>query len=151
MREPTAEQWAKVNRDVKEMSAIRTEFSRSHKFVGHPIRDAKVQLEGEGFECFVQRKSLPTYSESNDSFRFEEKSLVYCWRPQKGESREVCEVMWAVFEVKWNDAEHSNLESESGVESIIEEERYFCKPMKESIRPGSGGARELISSGSQQQ
>ena len=111
--EPEPQQWEQVHKDVGTILSLETEFSSSHRFLGASILRAKEQLELEGFECFLEQKTIPTYAAPDTAFGSETKSLVYCWRRRAEDSRKICEVMWANFQVKWNDPTRPSFEMES--------------------------------------
>lgn len=117
-------------RQADVLTAIRSEFERTHKLEGVVVQVAMERLEEEGFKCSLEYKKLPVIKKGTiDQFGLETIPMIYCSRPHiKSGVDDTCKIFWAAFEVDWRDSSlpPEILRNEFDV-SPIRNERYFCR------------------------
>lgn len=129
-KKPSAQMLEESVRRADVLIALEREFAGAHKLKGMVIKVATERLGAEGFHCSLEYKRLPVIKKGTiDQLGIETVPMVYCSRKHTRRSvDDVCNVMWAAFEVDWRDPSQppETLLREFDV-STIRDERYFCR------------------------
>ncbi|MBB3117934.1 hypothetical protein [Pseudoduganella violacea] len=125
-----AQLWEETVRQADTLLSIQREFEKTHHFNGEITQTAVRQLSGEGFECSLKYKMLPTLAKGSiDRFTVENVPMIYCSKLHIRQGPDdTCRTFWAAFEVNWQEPTlpPEVLETQF-VSSTIKKEMYFCR------------------------